>query len=114
MVTIGTGRDDPRGWVRAAYAVLDVIEQAGPRDKLPTHPRADRRDIRRVPAHRRAGLPGTSPDGTGLPDPRPRLLPRNRDHDRQPESGRKAAALNAQQAEAIKELLQGAHQHKPG
>jgi DNA-binding GntR family transcriptional regulator len=36
MVTIGTGRDDPRGWVRAAYAVLDMIEQAGPRDKLPT------------------------------------------------------------------------------
>ena len=36
MVTVGTGRDDPRGWVRAAYGVLDVIEQAGPRDKLPT------------------------------------------------------------------------------
>ncbi|MGH3190606.1 MAG: GntR family transcriptional regulator [Streptosporangiaceae bacterium] len=36
MVTVGTGRDDPRGWVRAAYSVLDVIEQAGPRDKLPT------------------------------------------------------------------------------
>jgi len=36
MVTLGTGRDDPRAWVRAAYAVLDVIEQAGPRDKLPT------------------------------------------------------------------------------
>ncbi|MGH3190175.1 MAG: GntR family transcriptional regulator [Streptosporangiaceae bacterium] len=35
MVTVGTGRDDPRGWVRAAYVVLDVIEQAGPRDKLP-------------------------------------------------------------------------------
>jgi hypothetical protein len=29
------------------------------------------------------------------------------------ETGRKAAALNAQQAEAIKELLQWACQHKP-
>lgn len=29
------------------------------------------------------------------------------------ESGRKAAALNAQQAEAIKELLQWARQHRP-
>jgi DNA-binding IclR family transcriptional regulator len=36
MVTLGTGRNDPRGWVRAAYSVLDVVEQAGPRDKLPT------------------------------------------------------------------------------
>jgi DNA-binding GntR family transcriptional regulator len=36
MVTVGTGRDDPRGWVRAAYSVLDVIEQAGPGDKLLT------------------------------------------------------------------------------
>jgi DNA-binding GntR family transcriptional regulator len=36
MVTLGTGRDDPRGWVRAAYAVLDVIERTSPRDKLPT------------------------------------------------------------------------------
>ena len=30
------------------------------------------------------------------------------------ESGKKAAALNAQQAEAIKEFLQWARQHKPG
>ncbi len=29
------------------------------------------------------------------------------------ETGRKAAALNAQQAEAIKELLQWARQHQP-
>jgi hypothetical protein len=29
------------------------------------------------------------------------------------ETGRKAAALNAQQAQAIKELLQWASQHKP-
>ena len=29
------------------------------------------------------------------------------------ESGKKAAALNARQAEAIKELLQWARQHKP-
>ncbi len=36
VVTVGVGRDDPRGWVRAAYSVLDVIEQAGPCDKLPT------------------------------------------------------------------------------
>jgi len=37
MVTIGTGRDDPRAWVRAAYALLDVAEQAGPGGKLPSH-----------------------------------------------------------------------------
>jgi DNA-binding transcriptional MocR family regulator len=37
MVTIGTGRDDPRAWVRAAYAILDAAEQADPGRKLPTH-----------------------------------------------------------------------------
>jgi DNA-binding GntR family transcriptional regulator len=36
MVTIGTGPGDPRGWVRAAYSVLDVIERTSSRDKLPT------------------------------------------------------------------------------
>ncbi len=30
------------------------------------------------------------------------------------ETGKKAAALNAQQAQAIKELLQWARQHQPG
>jgi DNA-binding transcriptional MocR family regulator len=35
-VTVGTGRDDPRGWVRAAYSILDVIERTSPGDKLPT------------------------------------------------------------------------------
>ena len=37
MVTIGTGRDDPRAWVRAAYTLLDAADQAGPGGKLPTH-----------------------------------------------------------------------------
>jgi DNA-binding GntR family transcriptional regulator len=36
MVTVGTGRDDPRVWVRAAYAILDAVGQASPGDKLPT------------------------------------------------------------------------------
>jgi DNA-binding GntR family transcriptional regulator len=37
MVTIGTGRDDPRQWVKVAYAVTDTIQagQAGPHGKLP-------------------------------------------------------------------------------
>lgn len=35
-MTLGTGPDDPRGWVRAAYSVLDVIDRTGPHDKLPT------------------------------------------------------------------------------
>ena len=37
MVRIGTGRDDPRQWVKAAYAVTDAIQrgQIGPRGKLP-------------------------------------------------------------------------------
>jgi hypothetical protein len=25
MVTIGTGRDDPRRWVEAAYVILDAV-----------------------------------------------------------------------------------------
>jgi DNA-binding transcriptional regulator YhcF (GntR family) len=37
MVTIGTGRDDPRAWVRAAYLILDAADTAGPAGKLPTH-----------------------------------------------------------------------------
>jgi len=40
MVTIGTGRDDPRAWVRAAYAILDTAEQVGPSGKLPPHTQA--------------------------------------------------------------------------
>jgi DNA-binding GntR family transcriptional regulator len=37
MVTIGTGRDDPRAWVQAAYLLLGAIQdgQTGPRGKLP-------------------------------------------------------------------------------
>lgn len=37
MVRIGTGRDDPRAWVKAAYAVTDAMQhgQIGPRGKLP-------------------------------------------------------------------------------
>ena len=37
MVTVGTGRDDPRQWVKAAYAITDLIQRGelGPRGKLP-------------------------------------------------------------------------------
>ena len=34
MVTIGTGRTDPRDWVRAAYLILDAAGRAGPGDKV--------------------------------------------------------------------------------
>jgi hypothetical protein len=54
----------------------------------------------------------------------PRIISYNLNEDERPEgmkvrfkirveTGRKAAALNAQQAQAIKELLQWARQHKP-
>jgi hypothetical protein len=54
----------------------------------------------------------------------PRIISYNVNEDERPggmkvrfkirvEKGRKAAALNAQQAEAIKELLQWARQHQP-
>jgi hypothetical protein len=54
----------------------------------------------------------------------PRIISYNLNEDQRPdglkvrfkiriESGKKAAALNARQAEAIKELLQWARQHKP-
>jgi hypothetical protein len=34
MVTIGIGRDDPRHWVKAAYLLIDAIEnrEAGPQE----------------------------------------------------------------------------------
>jgi len=37
MLTIGTGRDDPRAWVKAAYTITDAMQhgQIGPRGKLP-------------------------------------------------------------------------------
>jgi DNA-binding GntR family transcriptional regulator len=37
MVTIGTGRGDPRAWVQAAYLLLGAMQdgQTGPRGKLP-------------------------------------------------------------------------------
>ncbi len=37
MVTIGLGRQDPRQWVKAAYAVTDAMQrgQTGPHAKLP-------------------------------------------------------------------------------
>ena len=36
-MTIGTGRDDPRAWVQAAYLLLGAMqeERTGPRGKLP-------------------------------------------------------------------------------
>ena len=36
-MTIGTGRDDPRAWVQAAYLLLGTMQdgQTGPRGKLP-------------------------------------------------------------------------------
>jgi DNA-binding GntR family transcriptional regulator len=38
MATIGTGRDDPRRWVKAAYHLTDAIErgETGPQGQLPT------------------------------------------------------------------------------
>lgn len=38
MTVIGQGRDDPRKWVKAAYVLLDAIEngELGPDGKLPT------------------------------------------------------------------------------
>ena len=36
MVTLGTGRGDPRAWVRAAYLLADAAEQTTPGAKLPT------------------------------------------------------------------------------
>lgn len=36
MVTIGTGRADPRPWVQVAYLLADAAEHASPEDKLPT------------------------------------------------------------------------------
>ncbi len=38
MVSIGTGRGDPRAWVQAAYLIFDTIAEAGHDGKLPTHP----------------------------------------------------------------------------
>jgi DNA-binding GntR family transcriptional regulator len=38
MATIGTGRDDPRRWVKAAYQLIDAMErgETGPQGQLPT------------------------------------------------------------------------------
>jgi DNA-binding GntR family transcriptional regulator len=35
MVSIGTGPDDPRAWVRAARKLIEAAETCGPGDKLP-------------------------------------------------------------------------------
>jgi len=37
MVTVGTGRGDPRAWILAAYLLLGAMQdrQTGPRGKLP-------------------------------------------------------------------------------
>ena len=35
-MTIGTGRDDPRAWVQAAYLILDTIDDTGHDCKLPS------------------------------------------------------------------------------
>lgn len=35
MVTIGLGRDDPRRWVKAAYAVTDAMQRGDIGPKLP-------------------------------------------------------------------------------
>jgi DNA-binding GntR family transcriptional regulator len=35
MVSIGTGPDDPRAWVRAARKLIEAAEAADPGDKLP-------------------------------------------------------------------------------
>jgi GntR family transcriptional regulator, arabinose operon transcriptional repressor len=38
MVTIGLGRNDPRRWVKAAYTVLDTMEngETDPHDPVPS------------------------------------------------------------------------------
>jgi len=36
MVSIGTGRADPRPWVQAAYLLADAAQDANRGDKLPT------------------------------------------------------------------------------
>ena len=36
MVSIGTGRADPRPWVQAAYLLADSAQAADSGDKLPT------------------------------------------------------------------------------
>jgi DNA-binding transcriptional regulator YhcF (GntR family) len=38
VVTLGTGRADPRAWVRTAYLLADAAGQSAPGDKLPTQP----------------------------------------------------------------------------
>jgi DNA-binding GntR family transcriptional regulator len=35
VVSIGTGPDDPRAWVRVAYKLIEAAEACGPGDKLP-------------------------------------------------------------------------------
>jgi DNA-binding transcriptional regulator YhcF (GntR family) len=37
VVTFGIGRDDPRRWVKTAYAIADAVEhgETGPQDRLP-------------------------------------------------------------------------------
>jgi GntR family transcriptional regulator len=38
MVTIGTGRDDPRRWVKTAYVILDAVDsgETAPGDPVPS------------------------------------------------------------------------------
>jgi DNA-binding GntR family transcriptional regulator len=38
MVIIGTGRDDPRRWVKAAYVILDAVDrgETAPGDPVPS------------------------------------------------------------------------------
>jgi hypothetical protein len=80
MVTLGTGRDDPRGWVRAACSVLDVIEQAGPRDKLPALAQiAAESSVSRPTAARACQEPGpgtTPPDDDAADEMRARIFER--------------------------------------
>jgi hypothetical protein len=40
MVSIGTGPNDPRAWVRAAYTLIEAAEAAAPGDKLPAQARS--------------------------------------------------------------------------
>lgn len=77
-VTIGTGPDDPRAWVRAAYAIFDAARRVDSGDKLPAQAEIARTLGVSLFTARHA-LPGTRAHAPRAPSPRPWLLPGRRD-----------------------------------